>query len=486
LLAYAAQAGAVVQGGGPGGAPVGVQAISAGTGTFDAPFEPTSTGVSYHGGPVLHGVTTYAVYWDPNGAFEPGTEQLINTYLAATAHDSGGSSNVFSVGAQYADGSAPAGYSQTYGGSFVDSDPYPSSGGCDATTATATVCLNESQEVNELEAFIAANQLPVGMSDVYIVLTPDTVATCIDGSSECSTNTYCSLHSYATVGASTLLYITLPFTLLDSAGDAKSCQDDGSATVQAPNSDPGFGDVAVKSLTHEELETITDPLLSAWYDAQGNEVADICNGVAWNPDAFLPIEGGSVSSGTLYNQTIDGVHYYLQSAWSNEANRCELMSSLQPTIAGPQASVQRGTSLAFSASAGTGASIASYTWNFGDGQSATGQSVSHVYATPGDYTLSLTVTDAFGNTGSADDQIAVVDTPGTTAGASGLSGRTKPSSVTRCGSMWHGKHGRELRRCTTTFTARVASRSHAQRRRTCLYVRAHHARKWTRKRCTKA
>ncbi len=120
-----------MQGGGPGGVPVGVQAISGGAATmFADPLDHTSVGVSYHGGPVLHGVTTYAIYWDPNGAFQAGTEQLINTYLAGTAHDSGGSSNVFSVGAQYSDGAGPAGYSQTYGGSFVDRDPYPSSGGC--------------------------------------------------------------------------------------------------------------------------------------------------------------------------------------------------------------------------------------------------------------------------------------------------------------------------------------------------------------------
>ena len=49
------------------------------------------------------------------------------------------------------------------------------------------------------------------------------------------------------------------------------------------------------------------------------EVADPCNGITWNADSFLPLEGGDAAAGTLFNQTIGGAHYYLQGVWSNEA-----------------------------------------------------------------------------------------------------------------------------------------------------------------------
>ena len=41
--------------------------------------------------------------------------------------------------------------------------------------------------------------------------------------------------------------------------------------------------------------------------------------------------------------------------------------------------------------------MASYTWSFGDGTSASGPAVAHTFAAKGGYPVTLTVTDAVGN-----------------------------------------------------------------------------------------
>jgi hypothetical protein len=504
-LAFAAPAGAVVVSNANaarfGVQPISAQAVSSSTngaaasGSINGPLDSGEQGVIYHGGPVVHGLTTYALFWDPQAAFDASTENLISGYLANIADDSGSDDNVFSIAAEYGDSTGGAAqYSQTFGGAFVDSDPYPSAGNCAASTSIASTCLYDSQEVSEIESFAAAHNLPTGLSDVYIVLTPDTVVTCIDASSQCSNNSYCSFHSYASDGSSTLLYIDIPFTLLNSAATAKTCQNDGNAAVQTPNGDPGFGDVALKALSHEELETITDPLLNAWYDASDNEVADLCNGISWNPDSFLPVEGGNAAQGTLWNQTINGSHYYLQGAWSNETGGCELMSALSPTFTAPSGALS-GSPLTLSAAAGTSAPIASYAWSFGDGQRASGASVTHSYTSPGQYTVTLTVTDAFGNSGSVTKQLVVAAQSGRTAASSGAS---KPLASTRCGAVHRGRDGRETRRCTKLTVSAThrrvckakSSACHAvvrtiTRRERCKEVRAVGVHDWS-QRCSSA
>jgi len=57
-------------------------------------------------------------------------------------------------------------------------------------------------------------------------------------------------------------------------------------------------------------------------------------------------------------------------------------------------------------------SIASYSWDFGDGNSSTAQSPNHSYASAGEYTVELTVTDNEGATNTASVTINVTDEPG--------------------------------------------------------------------------
>ncbi len=56
--------------------------------------------------------------------------------------------------------------------------------------------------------------------------------------------------------------------------------------------------------------------------------------------------------------------------------------------------------------------ISTYTWQFGDGASATGQTATHAYSSPGNYTATLTVQDLAGNTASSSFTVTVKNNVG--------------------------------------------------------------------------
>jgi PKD domain len=53
-----------------------------------------------------------------------------------------------------------------------------------------------------------------------------------------------------------------------------------------------------------------------------------------------------------------------------------------------------------------------YAWSFGDGQSGSGRTPSHVYPQPGDYSVTLTVTDPMGLSASATRSVSVAPAAG--------------------------------------------------------------------------
>lgn len=55
--------------------------------------------------------------------------------------------------------------------------------------------------------------------------------------------------------------------------------------------------------------------------------------------------------------------------------------------------------------------IVEYAWDFGDGTGGTGELVSHAYATVGPKTVTLTVTDSIGQTGSKSLTVTILETP---------------------------------------------------------------------------
>jgi PKD repeat protein len=107
----------------------------------------------------------------------------------------------------------------------------------------------------------------------------------------------------------------------------------------------------------------------------------------------------------------------------------------QPPVAVASATPTSGTAPLAVAFDGTGShdpdgSIASYSWNFGDGGTATGATASHTYQNSGSYNAVLTVTDNLGATGTNSAAITVSPNPNVINAPSSLAGAAGRGSAT--------------------------------------------------------
>lgn len=383
-------------------------------------------------------------------------------------------------------------------------------------------CLTDQQIREQLESYISLHNLPKGMNTVYYLLTPPGLTVCLNeetgANAHCSDferskaeeaadryktasykNSFCSYHSDINPGkspdgdANTILYSVVPwtagglhdgdFTKLDQ-NQADYCQDGGfnaegneerdhAPVQQEPNQnehcpepvgdgycDAGLADLIINQISQEQQDVVTDPLLNAWHDPSGKEVADECR------NFFAPVEGSykanvKTEAGTLYNQTIEGGKYYLNDAFNLAALRltypgipCIPGVDLLPkftapnpvnandivTFDGMESMITLNSAFGFETSGSPDANYATYKWNFGDGTteisgyapgtapcstpwvSPCAASVYHSYTYGGTYNVTLTVTDVGGNTASVTEPITVMGPPAPSTSGSGGSG----------------------------------------------------------------
>jgi chitodextrinase len=391
--------------------------------------------LGYGGGPVIHSSAPYLIFWDPSGHISLSSKQLLSFYFTHVASDSGTAGNVYAVARQYYDSAGFADYKQSFAPQsqvILDFNPYPAlAGGCPSHIDPTfyPTCLTDGQLQAELQGLISARGLPSGIgpgAPIYFIVTPRDVNVCSDAAN-CADNTFCAYHSY--VAGNLALYAVVPLFFAagqSPAQDPKACQADGTTTVQEPNGDSA--DVALKYLSHEDNEVLTDPLGTAWFNGTtSNENGDECNAYAasanptqgLSPNAFAPALG---STGTgLYNQLIGGRPYYLQSEWSNGDVGCELRppaSTVLPSFTAPQRPQGVGFPIGFDPSASVSTqSLTSTTWSFGDGSSVfipgpgSQAVVTHAFAAAGVYTVTLTQVDTKGNLATASRQVTVVPAP---------------------------------------------------------------------------
>jgi hypothetical protein len=121
--------------------------------------------------------------------------------------------------------------------------------------------------------------------------------------------------------------------------------------------------------------------------------------------------GGSFSEDNLFDQSINGGHYYIQSEWDNGAKACEMKPlELTATSFGPTAGTA-GAPISFSA-AGDPYGGFEPTWSFGDGTEGVGAKVAHTYAAAGNFTVTMTPKDNLtGSTGPAVIHTVTVTAP---------------------------------------------------------------------------
>ena len=280
----------------------------------------------YHNGPVMGTsapsgtITVTPIYWAPGGnssfdSFDSTYRAVNNRYITDIAAGSGATSNVYGILPEYYSTAAGVNtnikYSIAAGTPITDTAAYPTVGQCTpvpipggpALVNNYTACITDSQLRTELNAVIAANGLPTGLSNIYVMFFPPNVETELSFVSppQYSNANFCGYHGSYTAGGKTVVYANEPFPVYCDTGGY-------------PDGDV-YGDMEISTLSHELSEAFTDPAPGGWYDSSGNEIGDEC---AYNYGPQL----GTVSTiygPQPYNQVINGHDYYTQTEFSNAA-----------------------------------------------------------------------------------------------------------------------------------------------------------------------
>jgi hypothetical protein len=232
-----------------------------------------SSGLTNHGGPVIHSAHVVAIFWGPSWG-TGGADNATAQHEIAFINQFGTSSHYATI-TQYYDSTGSIQTTNLGNTAWFDSSTPPQN-------------VTDAIVQGEVTKYLNSGGVTFDPSAIYSVYLPPSSYSSQGGGTSCGGPTlqYCAYHSHFTSGSSTnVKYSSLPYP------SCSGCQAAGFTSAQ--NLD--------HFTCHETREAVTDQDGNAWYDSRGNEADDKC---AWTPAPFL-------SNGFGY-----------QYEWSNKAGGC--------------------------------------------------------------------------------------------------------------------------------------------------------------------
>lgn len=214
-----------------------------------------------NGGTVAASTRTFALWWGDPAAFPPDARTVVEALLGGLD-----GSPYLAVVDAYMRGSRA---STSFGGSLFDPTSPP------LTNPSQTVIADEACRALDLNAIVP------GRGDMVFVFS----SVFPQGSVA-----FCGWHSWAVCHGESVLIAYLP----NPVGTA--CGGRGNGCNSFSLDAAALGTVAA----HEFMEAVTDPFISAWQDALGDEIADKCFGLA----ACVPLGTGTLQLQPLYSNAL--------------------------------------------------------------------------------------------------------------------------------------------------------------------------------------
>jgi hypothetical protein len=220
-----------------------------------------------HGGAVLPTDTTYAIWWGNSAAWPSDAQSGLDALLEGFE-----GTNFLSIANQYMRGGST---NSSFAGNLYDAASSPPS----RSPKTSAI-------VGEACKVLSANGLKPSATALYVVYTSN-----FPGHVN-----FCAWHSYGTCNGTTIQVAYMPNTTGVAGcdpGNLYNCNTYSQGTRSLAN-----------VTSHEFMETLTDPDISAWYDSSGEEIGDKC---AWTFNSCVSLKNSN---------------WQLQQEWSNAAGGC--------------------------------------------------------------------------------------------------------------------------------------------------------------------